>query len=425
MSTLIGPFAQILPLDDLPWKGALSDEQLTIHEQAGVVVFGGKVQEIGPFHQLAKKAEAEGWTTAYQEKDLVLLPGFVDCHTHICFAGDRAGDYALRNQGVSYLEIAQQGGGIWSTVAQTRHADLNQLAESVHKRADQLFRQGITTIEVKSGYGLDVGNELKMLEAIQKANASVLPDLIPTCLAAHMRPRDYEGSGADYLRMLLEKLLPRIREKDLARRVDIFVEETAFSPAEALSYLQAAQAMGFQGTVHADQFSTGGSQVAIRAGALSADHLEASGDKELEALAQSKVAAVALPGASLGLGMKFAPARKLLDRGGCLAIASDWNPGSAPMGHLLTQASLLGAYEKLSNAEILSGITFRAAHALGLNDRGRLQSGLRADMVAFPEKDYRAITYRQGQLVPARIWLKGIELLKGEYGSTDLDDLEY
>ncbi len=425
MSTLIGPFAQILPLDDLPVKGALSDEQLAIYEQAGVVVFGGKVQEIGPFHQLSKKAEAEGWTTVIQEEKLVLLPGFVDCHTHICFAGERARDYALRNQRLSYLEIARQGGGIWSTVTHTREADENQLVEGLRDRADSLFRQGITTIEVKSGYGLDVENELKMLEAIQKANASVLPDLIPTCLAAHLRPRDFEGSGADYLQMLREKLLPTVRERELARRVDIFVEETAFSPEEALSYLQAAQKMGFQLTVHADQFSTGGSRVALQVGARSADHLEASGDKEVKALAQSEVVALALPGASLGLGMPFAPARKILDEGGSLAIASDWNPGSAPMGHLLTQASLLGAYEKLSNAEIFSAITFRAAQALGLNDRGRLRPGLLADMVAFPGKDFRAITYRQGQLAPVRIWLQGIELLKGEYGSSDIDDLDY
>jgi imidazolonepropionase len=148
MSTLIGPFAQILPLDDLPVKGALSDEQLAIYEQAGVVVFGGKVQEIGPFHQLSKKAEAEGWTTVIQEEELVLLPGFVDCHTHICFAGERAGDYALRNQGLSYLEIAREGGGIWSTVTHTREADENQLVEGLRDRADSLFRQGITTIEV-------------------------------------------------------------------------------------------------------------------------------------------------------------------------------------------------------------------------------------------------------------------------------------
>ncbi len=409
MSMLIGPFAQIVTMESLPLHGKITDQQLVVLEQAGVVVNQGKIREVGAFEKLAHKAEAHGWSTYEQAEDLVLLPGFIDCHTHICFAGSRAGDFALRNQGVSYLEIARQGGGIWRTVSLTREARSEELLEGLMARASSLVQQGITTIEVKSGYGLHFEAEMKMLEVIREANALVWPELISTCLAAHMVPRDHQGSAEAYLNKVREQWLPHILANKLSQRVDIFVEETAFSPEQALPYLRAAKAMGFQLTVHADQFSCGGSKVAIEAGALSADHLEASKDREIEALAKSKVIAVALPGASLGLGMPFTPARKILDRGGALAIASDWNPGSAPMGHLLTQASILGAYEKLSTAEVLAGITFRAAAALGLMDRGRLVPGHRADLVAFPGRDFREILYRQGQLMPAKVWIEGME----------------
>ena len=173
-------------------------------------------------------------------------------------------------------------------------------------------------------------------------------------------------------------------------------------------YLSDAKKLGFDITIHADQFTTGGSELAVKLGALSADHLEASTEREIDMLAQSDVVSVALPGASLGLGMQFTPARKLLDAGASLAISTDWNPGSAPMGDLLVQASLLGIYEKLSSAELLAGITFRAAKALGLSDRGRLSVGFQADMIAFPVKDYRDVFYNQGRVKPSMVWKKGI-----------------
>jgi imidazolonepropionase len=196
-------------------------------------------------------------------------------------------------------------------------------------------------------------------------------------------------------------------EQGLAKRVDVFVEDTAFTEKEALDYLLAAKEMGFEATVHADQFSTGGSKVAAEAGAVSADHLEASGEEEINLLKEAGVVATVLPGASLGLGMKFAPARTMLDSGLCLAIATDWNPGSAPMGDLLLQAALLGAAEKLTTAETLAAITTRAANALHLFDRGVLAKGFIADMVAFQIDNYNEILYAQGKLKPTLIWKKG------------------
>ncbi|MBT8283710.1 MAG: imidazolonepropionase, partial [Muriicola sp.] len=327
-------------------------------------------------------------------------PGFIDCHTHICFNGSRAGDYALRNAGSSYLEIAEKGGGIWDTVTKTRQASEKDLSLGVVKRAQEHLNQGVTTMEVKSGYGLNIKDELKMLRAIDKARSSVPIDLVSTCLAAHIFPKDFKGTKADYLNLISRELLPEIKKEGLANRVDAFIEEGAFSRTEILPYLMNAVALGFDLTLHADQFYTGGSSVAIECNALSADHLEASTEKEIKALAKSDVIAVALPGASLGLGCAYAPARALLDAGASVAIASDYNPGSAPMGQLLTQAAILGTFEKLTTAEVFAGLTFRAAAALGLKDRGRLVSGMLADIVLFPCADHREILYRQGSLKP-------------------------
>ena len=223
-----------------------------------------------------------------------------------------------------------------------------------------------------------------------------------------MKPRDFAGSAENYLDHVLENLLPEVKNKSLANRVDIFVEESAFSVDQARSFLEKSREMGFRITVHADQFSAGGSKLAVELGAVSADHLEASGPEEIAALGRAATVAVALPGASLGLGMRFTPARALLDAGACLAIASDWNPGSAPMGDLLTQAAILGTYEKLSLAETLAGMTFRAAHALDLaQDRGKIEPGKRADLQAYPVDDYRKVFYHQGQLKASHVWKNG------------------
>lgn len=408
MKKLIGPFTQILPLSGLPMKGSIADDALHVISNGGVLIENGLVVETGDFEKL-RKAHREAKTEEVTG-DNVLLPGFVDCHTHLCFAGNRAKDYALRIAGKSYLEIAKAGGGIWDSVTQTRQADKQQLADLLLQRVNRHVKDGVTTIEVKSGYGLKAEEELKQLYAIKLAAESSKIDLVPTCLAAHMVPKDFYGPASEYLEHVLNNLLPKIQKENLAKRVDIFIEESAFNTTNATCYLRVSKQMGFDVTVHADQFTTGGSEVAVNVGAVSADHLEASGEKEIKGLAASETVAVALPGASLGLGIGFAPARELLRAGACLAIASDWNPGSAPMGDLLMQASVLSAYEKLTTAEVFAGLTFRAAKALNLHDRGVLERGKFADMQAYPTNDYREILYHQGKLKPGRVWKDGKEI---------------
>ena len=403
--TLIGPITQLLTLDGLPLKGALKDEQLELIEEAGILIEGDKILQTGAWSQL--KLEFPKATLIPLEGETVAIPGFVDCHTHLCFGGSRARDFAMRNAGKSYLEIAAAGGGIWDTVTQTRILNLEELALITLKNANRLTTEGVTTIEVKSGYGLSIEDELKMLRAIQNANQLTPADLISTCLAAHMKPRDFDGSNTDYLKLIASDLFPAIKEENLTRRIDAFVEKSAFSVKEISPYFQKAKELGFDLTVHADQFTTGGSAIAVHFGAKSADHLEASTANEIRLLANSDTIAVALPGASIGLGCGFAPARKILDQGGALAIASDWNPGSAPMGDLLAQASILATFEKLSTAEVFAGITFRAAAALGMEDRGKIKTAMLADFLLFPTSDYREILYHQGKLKPVQVWKKG------------------
>ncbi len=404
---LIGPFKQIIPMTGLSLKGAISDNKLEIVADGGILIEKGKIRAVGNFNKMLTTAKYNEIETHQLSGDHTCLPGFVDAHTHICFGGSRANDYALRNSGKTYQEISKAGGGIWDTVTQTRKATKEELVKGIIKRAKRHLANGVTTIEVKSGYGLSMAEELKMLYAIKKADETLAPDLVATCLAAHMLPRDYDGSPEEYLEEMGTNLLPRLKEENLTQRIDAFIEEGAFTPEVIVPYFEKAKALGFEITVHADQFSTGGSEVAVKHNAISADHLEASTAREISLLAHSHVISVALPGASLGLGYAFTPARKLLDAGGALAIASDHNPGSAPMGDLLAQAAILGTFQKLSNAEVLAGITFRAAAALKLLDRGQLAEGFLADLSIFHTNDYKEILYNQGNFKPCMVWKKG------------------
>ena len=402
---LIGPFKQIVTLRNLPLRGKLSDEQLEIIENGGILIKDEKIEEVGNFEELKSKNQISEIENI--EGEQICLTAFTDSHTHICFGGNRANDFAMRNAGKTYLEIAENGGGIWSSVQHTRKASEEELLKTILERINSLISQGITTIEIKSGYGLDVENELKMLRVIQKAQTFTKATLVPTCLSAHLKPRDFEGTSQEYLDYILREILPKVKAENLAKRVDIFIEKSAFLPEESKEFLLKAKELGFEITVHADQFTSGSSRIAVEVGAKSADHLEATIDEDIAFLAQSETVATALPGASLGLGEKFTPARKILDAGGILAIASDWNPGSAPMGNLITQASILATFEKLSTAEVLAGITFRSAFALSLEDRGTLEKGRKADFVTFKTDNFQNVLYQQGSLKTDSVYING------------------
>ena len=397
--TIYGPFKQLLTLEGLPLYGHIADDEINILQDKAIAVRGGDVIDIDSFEVLSKKypgAEQE----LIDSNNLVALPAFVDCHTHICWGGTRVNDYAMRVAGKSYLEIAASGGGIMDTVTSTREASTRKLIDGIIKRAEQHIRRGITTIEVKSGYGLTLDDELKMLRCIKAANEHTSAELIPTFLGAHIKPKDFEGSHQQYLDFLLSEVVPVIKKEKLASRADIFVEEGAFGVKESREYAEKLIRAGFDMTMHVDQFHPGSSRMSVELGCVSADHLEYTDDESVATFAGSDTVAVALPGASLGLGMQFTPAKKLLDAGACLAIATDWNPGSGPMGDLITQASILGASEKLSIAETLAAITYRSARALRI-EKGTISKGKKADIVIFETDDYRNIFYHQGQLRPS------------------------
>jgi imidazolonepropionase len=396
---LYGPFSQILTMDGIPLKGPIQDQTLEIISKAGIVVQNGKILDLGSYSELEKN-HSDVEKRLNNNEDQVVVPSFIDCHTHICWGGNRVNDYSMRVAGKSYLEIAAAGGGISDTVTETRKASQEELVELILERAQKHLERGITTIEVKSGYGLNLDDELKMLRAIKEANQQTAVTLIPTFLGAHIKPKDFLGSHAEYLDFLLDEVVPVIIEEELAGRADIFVEEGAFDQDVAKVYAKNLKLKGFDLTMHVDQFHPGGSELAIEEGCVSADHLEFTDDRSCELFGRSETVAVALPGASLGLGMQFTPCRKLLDNNACVAIATDWNPGSAPMGDLITQASILGASEKLTIAETLAGITVRAARALRI-ESGILRKGMSASFTVFETDDFRNIFYQQGQLTPS------------------------
>lgn len=395
---LLAPFSQIVTMNNLPSRGKIGDESLEIIYNGGILYENGIILDIDEFAILIEKYSNVKIKTIKEPS--VCLPGLIDVHTHICWAGTRANDYAMRLNGKTYLEIANAGGGIWSTVKKTREANIDELTQRIVEHAEHLYKQGVTTIEVKSGYGLNVEDELKMLRAIKNANEITSAELISTCLAAHIKPHDFEGNNRQYLEYILKNLLPIVKKENLAYRVDIFTEKSAFSLEDSYFYLSEAKKMGFEITVHGDQFSNNTANLAVELGAKSIDHLEYADDKEIAILAAGETVAVVLPGASIGLGERFAPARKLLDAGCSLAIASDWNPGSAPMGNLLTQAAILGTMEKLSTAETWAAMTVRAAKALNRSDIGVIAVGKKANFAIFPTANFAEILYKQGQLIP-------------------------
>ena len=386
---------------NLPERGAISDNSLEIIDDGGVVIEDGKIIEVGDFLSLSKN-NLDVREITYP---CVLLPGFIDSHTHVCHYGNRSDEYAKRNSGISYQQILEEGGGIHNTMNSTSNSTDEQLTDDTLNRLKRHFQEGVLTCEVKSGYAPNLEDEVRMLRIINEIDSSNDIDLISTCLAAHVTPKKYESSKK-YLDSIVNDLLPIIKEENLSNRVDIFIEEKAFSITEASNFLEKIKS-DFYITAHANQFTSGGLKVGVDNGAVSVDHLEVITDQEIDYLSKSDTTGVVLPGCSLGLGIPFAPARKLLDNNCKVSIASDWNPGSAPMGDLLMQASLLGSTEKLSNAEVLAGITCRAANALSLEDRGSLENGKIADMIGFKTNDFRDILYNQGKLKPSFICKRG------------------
>ena len=340
---------------------------------------GESIQWVGPCQDLPQQYRNEKVIDCEQK---LVIPGLVDCHTHLCFGGWRGDEFALRLKGASYQEIAASGGGIASTVAATRGASLGKLQRKAQQALDGMLSLGVTTVECKSGYGLDEANELKQLEVYRRLNEAHKVDLIPTFLGAHIIPAEHQADRDRYINMLCEVLIPRIAQLKLAQFCDAFVEEGAFTVAEARKILSTAQNHGLGVKVHADQLSDGGgAALAAELGAVSAEHLEYISDSGIDALSLAGTVAVSLPLASLYLGEPYLPARKLLDSGVPVAVASDFNPGSAPSYHLPLAMTLACLNQRMTPQESLKGATTVAARAISANSRiGSLMPGYQADL---------------------------------------------
>jgi imidazolonepropionase len=313
----------------------------------------------------------------------LVIPGLIDCHTHLCFGGWRGDEFQWRIEGASYQQIAAAGGGIASTVGATRAASLADLEQKAKKALDGMLGLGITTVECKSGYGLDHENELKQLEVYRQLDQAHPVDLVATFLGAHIVPPEYREQREKYIRLLCNDLIPEVGRRGLARFCDIFVEEGAYTIDEARKILGAAAAHGLQLKIHADQLSDGGgATLAAELGAVSAEHLEYVSDEGIKALAASGTVAVSLPLASLYLAEAYLPARKLLAAGVPVAVATDFNPGSAPSFHLPLAMTLACLNQNMSPQEVLNGATSVAARAISEeSSKGSLIAGYEADLV--------------------------------------------
>lgn len=401
---LIKDPAQIASPRDTGLRGsALAD--LHVRKGDSVFIQDGVIAAIAPFAELAQRAVSER-ATVIEAAGRSVVPGFVDCHSHLVFAGSRVDDFARRCAGASYEEIAAYGGGIGLTVAATRRASKSELKDLARVHLDRAMRLGTTTMEVKSGYGLDLQTELKMLEVITELNSEQPVDLVPTFLGAHSVPSGMVKG--EYLRQV-RTMLPEVAR--IARFCDIFCEEGYFTPVESFNLLETALSLGLLPRLHANQFhSIGCIETAVELEAVSVDHLEILTDEEIGLLAMTDIACVMLPGVSLFLGIPYAPGRAVIDAGCIPALASDFNPGSNPCPSLQLAMSLACLQQGLQVAEALTCVTGNAAHALRLQRVGCIRVGWQADLLILDCADYREMAYFYGQNHVQTVIKKGVVL---------------
>lgn len=379
---------------------------LGIVVDGAVAIRDGRIVATGTTDAILGRFEAE---TRIDASGGLVTPGFVDPHTHPAFARTRENEFEMRVLGKSYVEIAAAGGGIRASVRALREVSREELVARMRPRLDEFLRHGTTTIEAKSGYGLRTEDEIKSLEAIAECDRSHPIDLIPTFLGAHEFPDEYRERRGDYVRLLVEEMIPEVARRGLAVFCDVFCEEGVYTIEETRRILEAARCHGLRGRIHADEFvDSGGAKLAAETECLSADHLMAVSEDGIAAMKAGGVAPIVLPGTTFFLGsIRYAPARKFVDAGLPLALATDFNPGSSMIASMPFILSLACLYLRLTPAEALTAATLNSAHALGIGEEvGCLDPGTKADLVVFDLPGHRALPYRvAGDVV--RCVLKG------------------
>jgi imidazolonepropionase len=375
----------------------------------GVIVVTGSSEEIQ--RQMSGDAEVVDATGR------VVLPGFVDAHAHPVFAGDRVDEFEMRTQGATYEQIAESGGGIRSTVRKTRAASEEELLAQAKKRAAWFLKGGTTTVEAKSGYGLTMDDELKMLRVIRRLNEETPIEFVPTFLGAHAIPDEFQKAPGQYVALVIHKMLPRVVEEQLAESCDVFCERGYFDIAEAEKILRAAQEQGLRLRMHVDQLTnSGGAFLAARLRAATADHLEQVNAAEISALAEAGVQPVLLPGSVYSLGKtRYPPAREMIEAGLAVVLATDFNPGSSPTPSMPMIMSLAATQMKMTPAECLTAATINAACSLNRGDKiGSLEPGKLANFALYDCADYREIAYYFGVSQTHSVYVRGEQVLCGE-----------
>ena len=381
--------------------------EVEVLRDAAVLIDGDRIAWVGPRGDVAAHHAAP---LQEIEIDGVLFPGFIDWHTHGVFGAPRLDDHERRALGVDYKAIAAAGGGILQSVHDVRRRPEVELASLTRSRLAALLKGGATTIEVKSGYGLELEAELKQLRVVRQLAGELSATLIPTFLGAHEVPPEYRGKRAEYVRLVCEEMIPAVARERLARCCDVFCEPGVFSAAESRQILTAAARYGLALKLHADELEgSGGAELAVELGALSADHLAAISDTGIRALAGSSTVAVLLPGTMIFLGKRSqAPARRLIEAGAAVALATDFNPGTSPTLSLPLVMALGVSQLGLRHAEAVTAVTINAAAALGLAaDRGQIAPGCVADLVVAAVDDWREVAYWMGAGVVSAVWTAG------------------
>ena len=386
-----------------------------IVEMGAVAIADGKFIGVGGSNEILRDFQSDNMIEA---KGRVVCPGFVDPHTHIVFAGDRLDEFELKIKGADYLEILANGGGIISTVMQTRSASVEELVEQSSKRLDKMLACGTTTAEIKTGYGLDTETELKMLTVIEELDKTHVIDIVPTFLAAHAVPPEFKSNANAYVDLICNTMLPREWKwfvgSQFYGRVpffcDVFCEDKAFSVAQSKQVLETARSLGFKLKAHVDEFiNLGGSRLAIDMGATSIDHLDAISDEEIKLLAASNTVGVVTPTVNFNFGSThFADARKLIDSGCAVALSTDYNPGSAPCPSQPMAMAIACRYQKLLPSEVMNAATINAAFALGLGDRvGSIELGKQGDLLIVDSSDFRQMAHEFGSNLIKSVIAKG------------------
>ena len=364
------------------------------------ITSGGKLPQ-GDFDEVI---DAEG---------RLATPGLVDGHTHLVFGGYRQNEIPMKLAGAGYLDILRAGGGILDTVRKTRQATFEELYDKSAAFLDEALSLGVTTCEIKSGYGLDMENELKMLEVIKALGEKHPVDVVPTFMGAHAIPPEYEGKGDEYIDMMCNEVIPEVRKRNLAEFCDVFCEDSVFDAAQSRKYLETARAQGFELKIHADEIEDiGGSKLAGEMEAVSAEHLIAAGEEGMDAMAAGGTSAMLLPATSFYLGKTYAPARTMIEKGIPVCIASDFNPGSCPSLNLQLAINLGYLRYKMTPEEILTAVTINPACAIGRGDTtGTLEEGKQADIVIWDAPDMEMLCYRFGSNMVKTVIKKG-EIIK-------------